>query len=337
MFRCDKCGWESPTMTVRCKGTGCGLVGSMRFVSSDTGRTKPTNESTVLKASPKPKVTPEPLKVKIPAMPPTETGSSAGLKNIVSASAPSKTPPTVRVVKPELGKQAQAAPVMDAAAARPVLLRRSSVGLRQAGEIQKTFLDHGLWLRSVQMKNCQCLTNPDIPLDEKTRSVKGLFADSWTYAHPSIGQYLFQMHPTEGKRAVALMVDWTKTIDRYVEYALKDMSSNKRFADKDVVKPDATKQDMLAMRQALANQKSVEHNEVRTCQVRKEALVGLIWSPILHPTAFSDGTATWEDSKEKFQKFVQTLQAAGAGTKGLPVFTYEVSGGMILTYLDFLA
>lgn len=121
------------------------------------------------------------------------------------------------------------------------------------------------------------------------------------------------LHPTEGKRAVALMVDWTKTSDRYVEYALKDMSSNKRFGDKDVVKPKDTEKDMLAMRGALRNQKSVEHNEVRTCQVRKEALVGLIWSPILHPTALSDGGATWEDSKNKFQQFAKTLQGGRRG------------------------
>lgn len=49
------------------------------------------------------------------------------------------------------------------------------------------------------------------------------------------------------------MVDWTKTSDRYVEYALKDMSSNKRFGDKDVVKPKDTEKDMLAMRGALRN------------------------------------------------------------------------------------
>ena len=307
MFRCDKCGWESPTMTVRCKGTGCGLVGSMRPVSEDTGRAELTNHSTPL-------------------------------KNIVSANPPSKTPPNVRVVKQELREQAQIVPFTDSTTAQSVLLRRSSNGLVQAQNIQKTFSDHGLWLRSVQMKNCQCLTEADITLDETTRSVKGLFADSWTYAHPSIGQYLFQLHPTEGKRAVALMVDWTKTSDRYVEYALKDMSSNKRFGDKDVVKPPAdTTKDMVALRNALGGQKSVEYNEVRTCQIHKKALVGLIWSPILHPTALSDGGATWEASKKKFQQFVKTLQAVGAGSNGLPVFTYEVSGGMTLTYLDFLA
>jgi hypothetical protein len=215
---------------------------------------------------------------------------------------------------------------------------RSSAGTAAAAEIDKVFTEKGLWLRSVQFKNCQCITDPDIPFNTSTRSVSGLYADSWTYAHPTIAQYLFQLHPTEGKRAVALIVDWTKTADRYVEYSFKDMSSNKRFGERDFAKPpDQTDKDMTRMRAELAGLKSVEHNEVRTCQVNKEALVGLIWSPILRPTGLSDGAATWDESRAKFVTFVAALKRAGAAEHGLPVFMYEVAGGMTLTYLDFIA
>jgi hypothetical protein len=221
--------------------------------------------------------------------------------------------------------------------ASPPVHIRSDAGRPRSEEILKAFKEDGLWLRSVQFKNCQCLTEPDIKLDPKTRSVAGLFCDAWTYAHPTISQYLFQLHPTEGKRAVALIVDWTKTADRYVDYAVTDRASNKTFESNAVAKmPEETRRDMETMRKTLSSVSVVGHNEVRTCQIRKDALVGLIWSPILLPTPLSDGGVTWDDTKSKFEKFVLQLKSKGVAKQGLPIFTYEVSSGMTLTYIDFI-
>ena len=315
MYRCDNCHWESNVMTVRCKGIDCGRPGTMRAVEQS---------ATAQSAAPLQKLN-VPLVPKVPAI----------KQNISGANPPAPLTPPTRVVRTG---PPPTVPVVAAPSSSNVVARRAVPGKESAAVLQ-VFEQSGLWLRSVQFKNCQCLTEPDIKFDATTRSVKGLFADSWTYAHPSIAQYLFQLHPTEGKRAVALMVDWTQTADRYVEYALKDMSSNKRFADKDVAKsPEQTALDMQAMRGALAGQKSIEHNEVRTCQIQKQALVGLIWSPILKPTVLSDGRETWEESKPRFESFLRKLRAAGVAPNGLPIFTYEVSGsGMTLTFLDFVA
>ncbi|MCW7541062.1 hypothetical protein OOT46_24905 [Aquabacterium sp. A7-Y] len=261
------------------------------------------------------------------------------LQKIASAQPVTLAPPVTRVTKPPLAVNQSLPSGSASGGSTAVVARRSSAGGAAVAEILKTYEKHGLWLRSVQIKNCQCVTEPDTAPQASTRSVAGMYADSWTYAHPRIAQYLFQLHPTEGKRAVGLIVDWTQTADRYVEYALKDMSSNKKFGDKDVAQtPDKTAIDMAEILRQLAGQPNVEHNEVRSCQIRKEALVGLIWSPILRPTPLSDGGVTWQDSKDKFEKLVRALKAAGAAQNGLPVFTYEVTGGgMVLSPLDFIA
>lgn len=333
-------------MTVRCKGAGCNLAGTMVVVSTadpgpSTGEPPKTSVPTVRPATPPawkaktaPMTVPTGGVIKPAGGGSGQTPTAPASLNIVGTNPPPPITAPARTLK-----TAPLPKVQTPITSTPnVAVLRSSAGRTAAAEILKVFSDSGLWLRSVQFKNCQCVTEPDIQLDATTGSVKGLFADSWTYAHPSIAQYLFQLHPTEGKRAVALVVDWTKTSDRYVEYALKDMSSNKKFGDKDLVKPAAqTARDMARMRTELAGQKSIDHNEVRTCQIRKDGLVGLIWSPILHPTPLSDGGVTWDESKPRFEKFVQALQSAGAATKGLPIFTYEVAGGMTLTYIDFIA
>ncbi len=342
-FKCVKCGWESCTMVVRCKGIGCGLPGTMQAVQNEEQPVKSVSQQTVVQQAAKLQPTlPRSSVTKDSAAQKGVSASGVALKNIVTANPSSRlTPPTQVVKQPLLAHTQPTSDTTIASVPQSVVLLRSDTGRAVASAVQKAFEEHGLWLRSVQFKNCQCVTEPNIPpLDEKTRSVKGLYADSWTYAHPSIAQYLFQMHPTEGKRAVALIVDWKKTAERFVEYALKDMSSNKRFGDKDVAKTeDETARDMEKMRRELANKKAIEHNEVRTCQIHKEALVGLIWSPILNPTALSDGGMRWEEqTKPKFINFVKKLQTAGAAKDGLPIFSYEVSAaGMTLTYIDFIA
>lgn len=337
MYRCDNCRWETSVMTVRCKGIGCGRTGTMRAVEgSATTQSAAPSPNANTASVPKANVPIMPKVVTAPAMKPAATTPKvpATSVNIRGANPPAQLTPPTRVVRTG---PVPTGPAIAAASSSNVVSLRAVPGKESAAVLQ-VFGKSGLWLRSVQFKNCQCLTEPDIKFDANTRSVKGLFADSWTYAHPSIAQYLFQLHPTEGKRAVALIVDWTQTADRYVEYALKDMSSNKKFGDKDVAKsPDQTVLDMQLMRGALAGLTSIEHNEVRTCQIQKQALVGLIWSPILKPTALSDGKETWEESKPAFQSFLRTLQAAGVAPSGLPIFTYEVAGGMTLTFLDFVA
>ncbi|WP_414439809.1 hypothetical protein [Burkholderia sp. 22PA0106] len=205
-------------------------------------------------------------------------------------------------------------------------------------EIQRTFEEHGLWIRTVQMKNCQCLTDATISFNQRTRLVGNLDGDSWTYVHPTIPQYLYQFAPDNGKRAVALIVDWTKTKDRFVEYSLIDMSSNKRFPPNTLAKtPDETERDMRKMRAELAGKTHIEHNEVRACQIRKDALVGLVWNPVTNGTSLSEGRATWEASKPAFENFIKKLQKHQVAASGLPIFMYSVSGGMALHYLDFIS
>ena len=323
MYRCDSCGWETTVMTVRCKGIGCGRAGTMRAVLDEPAA---TNVPIVPKAATAPPNRHAVTRPVVPKAPVTRP-------NITGANPPAPLTPPTRVVQTGLPQMVPAvvAPPGNVAAVRAPPGEESAAVL-------DVFERSGVWMRAVQFKNCQCVTAPDIRFDASTRSVSGLFADSWTYAHPSIGQHLFQMHPTEGKRAVALIVDWTQTDDRYVSYSVTDASSNKTFLPKEVAQPpEQTARDMAAMRRELAGRNSVDHNEVRTCQIQKRALIGLIWNPILRPTPLSDGGATWEDSKAKFQAFMRTLQAAGVAPNGLPVFTYEVSGGMTLTFLDFLA
>ncbi len=182
------------------------------------------------------------------------------------------------------------------------------------------------------MKNCQCLTEPVIDLPDDM-SVAGLYADSWTLAHQQVPQHFFQMHPEDGKRAIALMVDWTKTADRYVEYSLKDMSSNKKFADgKKRKRLEETRKDMADMlaeikviKKELKKGQMIEHNEVRTVQIDKSALVGLLWNPILKPTGLSEGRKNWNDTKLDVQKFVVGLKKSGVRVDPfLPIFSYKV-------------
>ena len=214
--------------------------------------------------------------------------------------------------------------------------------LKAKEDVLSAFGKHGLWVRSIQMKNCQCLTNPGVELPDDM-SVGGLYADSWTLAHPQVPQYFFQMHPEDGKRAVALIVDWKKTADRYVEYSLRDMSSNKTFADgRKRKKPGETHIDMTNMLAELTEElqsgRKIEHNEVRTVQIDKSALVGLLWNPILNPTALSDGGVTWDETKPKFQKFAEDLLKRKVPlARVLPIFSYQVEGkGMTLRYEDHI-
>jgi len=334
-FRCDTkdCGWVSPVMTVRCRGK-CKRAGTMRMVAE--GDLKAAVEPASSASHPVKPVAPVTAQPHQPASPhPAPPKASLPSRTITGTVPPAKSGSPELVIKPVLSKTPQKPPV--SVVASPPVHVRSDAGRPRSEEILKAFKEDGLWLRSVQFKNCQCLTEPDITLDPKTRSVAGLFCDAWTYAHPTISQYLFQLHPTEGKRAVALIVDWTKTADRYVDYAVTDRASNKTFEANAVARlPEETQRDMATMRKTLSGISVVGHNEVRTCQIRKDALVGLIWSPILLPTALSDGGVTWEDTKSKFEKFVLQLQSKGVAKKGLPIFTYEVSSGMTLSYIDFI-
>lgn len=165
----------------------------------------------------------------------------------------------------------------------------------------------------------------------------GMFCDSWTYAHPSISQDFFQMGGDNGRRAVALMVDWTKTKDRYVQHFLEDASSNKTFVN-EFAKPDKCEGAMRSLRDELGG-RAVMHNEVRAAQIRREALIGLLWSPVRGSVfVTAEGEETWEQTKPKFQKFVNEIQKAGAAQGGLPIFVYERSAtGMRLDFLDFIA
>jgi hypothetical protein len=201
----------------------------------------------------------------------------------------------------------------------------------------------GLWIRSIQFKD-RVFEKEDFKFD-KTQSVAGQRAYSWTYAHQSIPQHFFKMDPEYGQRAVALIVDWRKTADRYVKSASKDICSNGTFGPDVVAKePRVTKEHMDNMknqlhRMAKPNGLLNEHNELLTCQIKKKALVGLLWNPIQnpHPSQSPEGGKEWEDSKAKFVELVKTLNVAGAAMNGLPIFAYDLVGSqMVLDYIDFI-
>jgi hypothetical protein len=196
--------------------------------------------------------------------------------------------------------------------------------------IQK-FASKGLLLRSVQQKNSQCLTAQPITLAaDKPRDVGSQYCDAWTLGHPSVPCPLYQMGGgDEGKRSVALIVDWTQTKDRIVSCHSIDIASNKKFVEGTQTLPTLDVERVMAEHLTQVKGKT-EHNEVRTCQISKEALVGLIWSPITSGNFFAkkEGGATWEATKAKFQEYLQTLKEGGVPiVAGLPVFRYTVEGG----------
>jgi hypothetical protein len=120
-----------------------------------------------------------------------------------------------------------------------------------------------------------------------------------------------------------VIVDWTLTNNHYVDYALKDASSNKQFQPKTTTNPSACVGDMGKIRAELSGKMS-DNNEARSCQVAKSAIVGLLWGPAA-PNKFvqSATTAEWAKSKKVFGGMVRTLQAGGIGADGLPIFCYD--------------
>ena len=218
----------------------------------------------------------------------------------------------------------------------------------RAKVVHEAFEQRGLWIRSIQMSHTECITADPIKL-KADMSVGGDFADSWSFAAPELPQYFFQMEPEEGKRLVALIVDWALTADRFVECSTVDKSSNKTFGPQDKRRTfGETKEAMGKFRKTLrpsAPGKLIGHNEIRSVQIDRSALVGLLWNPILRPTALSEGKGkawtTWQDSRQRFQEFVNDIAKRGAGKNGLPVFRYEVNAAnappMVLEYLDFIS
>lgn len=190
----------------------------------------------------------------------------------------------------------------------------------------------GLWVRSIQMKHAECLTADEIDINAvRERGLKDVYIDCWTYAHVAIPQTFFQMGEDESGRALALIVDWQKTKDRYVSYSAGDASSNKTpLATARLPEAGKAEKDMSALRGEVAGKEA--HNEVRTVQICRSALVGLLWHPILRPRmGLSDGHATWEATRPRFQSFVNALTYKSLDNRrvhvcpgGLPVFRYRI-------------
>jgi hypothetical protein len=122
-----------------------------------------------------------------------------------------------------------------------------------------------------------------------------------------------------------------------VDYSLKDAFSNKRFVQGTTTKPSDCDKAMAVMLEELAGTK-IDNSEVRSCEFKKEALVGLIWGPVEVPTPLTEGGSDWASTRDDlFIPFLRKLQGARIATKGLPIFMY-VNGGskQTLEYIDFI-
>lgn len=181
-FKCKACGHVQASMSVKCPK--CNKIGQMQVAAE-----------TVVAPSPAPNLS-VPLPAHFSSLTSSLTGSSKSIPSspVLPRSA---TPPPSPVQSPVLSSGVQSAN-----------LARAFPGDK---EIQAKFAKEGLWVRSVQIKNCQCITEPVIAFNAATRDVSGLYCDAWTFAHATISQKFFQLDPLEGKRALALIVDWTKT------------------------------------------------------------------------------------------------------------------------------
>lgn len=351
-FVCSSCGQEFETLKVRC--TNCNVMGRVQYSAASS------SSSTATHAADSPPIASSPVKTPVvvavsapkPVFKAPATPASASAEPVAE---PSRGPMLSMTIRPKRTgspervspKLLPSAPALVPLPAGNVALVRSEAGRAKAVEILKTFAASGLLVRSVQMQHVECVTSADIAFDPDTGVVAaGTWLDGYTYAHPTIVQNFFQLQPNggnptgvEGKRAMALLIDWTKTSDRYFDYSLKDMSANKQALHG--AKTRGAKQcevDLAEVRKALGDGKTHDNNEIRFIQIRKAALVGLIWCPIPIPTALSDGRATWdEESKGKFRAMIVKFKAAGAAAEGLPIFTYGLGACMTLEYLDFLA
>lgn len=208
-----------------------------------------------------------------------------------------------------------------------------------AYNVIKTFGTTGLWIRTIQITKADYLTKYGKTFDANETSVVGAYADCWSFAHSSIAQSYFQVAPKEGmegKRAAALIVDWTQTTEHYVAYSLKDASSNKQFVQGTTTKPSQCRTAMAEMLKELGGTK-IDTSEVQSCEFNKASLVGLLWGPIKMPTALSEAGAEWHTARQAFATFVGKLQRAGMATAGLPVFVYQNgSASQTLEYIDFV-
>jgi hypothetical protein len=197
--------------------------------------------------------------------------------------------------------------------------------------------DKGLWCRSIQLKHPECLTAKDIEFNPK--DLDRQFCDCWSFAHSDIPQEFFQLAQKDksGARCIALLVDWRKTTDRYVEYSLQDASSNKTFLKGTSVKPDQCAEHMGKMLENLRGKKTVTCNEVRTCQIKKDALVGLLWGPVVGNSLEPEGKAEWGETRSAIVKLVQTLKDNNIALQGLPIFCYSNSETtQSLDYMDYI-
>lgn len=103
-----------------------------------------------------------------------------------------------------------------------------AAGVAKAKVVLDRFADEGLWIRSVVSKHVECLTVKNIVVPKADQSTGDLFCDSWSFAHNTIAQYFFRMHPDSAGRCIGLIVDWTQTDDRFIASYLVDASTKSR-------------------------------------------------------------------------------------------------------------
>lgn len=334
MYICGKCGEYTDKQRIKCPS--CNTIGTIRF-DNEQAEASPAPVAAIVHP-----LTPG----HIPFPQPVLKKQLSPRISIVSVSSPSGSPPRVAPDSPKSPISPRASLSSSVLPSGPnTVLMRSAAGKQMANAVIETFKKDGLLVRSVQLKNCQCITADDIGFDSATREIpKGAYIDGYTYAHPSIAQLFFQLSPNggersgEGKRAMALLIDWRQNQDRYVDSSTTDMSANKQglVGSKTREVQDCAR-DVAELQRALGDSKFHSHNEIRFIQVAKDSLVGLIWCPIDNPTPLSDGGQTWDiGSKDKFTRKVAEFKAAGAAKNGLPVFTYTLGAQMTLEYLDYI-
>jgi hypothetical protein len=333
MFKCLNCGAEYESLKVKC--SSCKITGRIAYFDDPSAEKGASHSPPPLMSISKPVYALSKGK-SVEETPPLGPRLSATTKEVLPSSPP-------RVMQRPLIESSAS---IKSNSPQNIVLMRSEAGRTKATEVLKTFTTHGLLVRSVQLKHCECILSPNIEFDSETRDVPmGTWIDGYTYAHPSIAQIFFQLSPSgssatgEGKRAMALVIDWTKTEDRYFDYSTGDMSANKQALSGAKTKElGQCARDMGILRRELGDGRNHGHNEVRFIQIHKESLVGLIWCPIALPTPLSDGRETWDEvSKGLFARQVEKFKTAGTALDGLPIFTYEVNAGMTLEYLDFIS
>jgi hypothetical protein len=334
-YKCQACNAVFDEMKVKCPA--CRAIARITLVK-EVGLT-PSSTAPVIEHQKPVQMTsqalrpPSPRFTFAPSSPPTSTLPGSAISSSASSSSSSFgiTGPTFAPTPTSITLDDK-----DNSASPPSKL---NAGRGLASKVIEKFGATGLWFRSIQITKADYLTKYSKSFDTSNKDVAGAWADCWSFAHHDIVQSYFQVAPkdgTEGKRAAALIVDWTMTSNHYVDFSLKDASSNKRFQGGATTKPSECEAAMKTMLQELRGKK-IDNCEVRSCEFNNVALVGLVWGPIKHPTGISEADGDWPSSKHVFTDFLQTLQHAGIATGGLPVFVYQNSESVqTLEYIDFV-